>query len=109
METPKLNEPKLIQVEPGVFQLGPVDRDQSQFFDEKGKFNDRKMMETPSEWLLGTHLPVKRYSTDKPHEAPRHGTMLPGDQCNIYSMNAASVIATYKNLDEILADGWIVD
>lgn len=104
----ELKSPPVTQTEKDgvtIFHVGDG-RDQSKFF-INGKFNDRLMMESPADWVCGTHLPVKNY--EQKVGTPMFGIMLPGETCKVYTMNGKEVLKTYDSLDALLVDGWIVD
>lgn len=77
--------------------------------------NDREMILHPEAWVSGNVLFVKR-PTGVPHEFPEVGMMvgwIPKYQLTVFlgtiiEFNLEKKLE-YKSIEELLADGWVVD
>ncbi len=74
----------------------------------KTKEDDKRFIRDSQKWP-GPFLPVKNPKHSKPGDWPDFGIMLRGIEWNIYEDDQKTIKKEYKNLDELLDDGWMVD
>lgn len=77
----------------------------------EGKFSDKLAMQYEGHWPCGDYMPVKNYQIKDARlpGAPTCAFMIRGDTSAIYSEDGKTVTHQYKNIDELLAAGWVVD
>lgn len=85
-------------------------------FEVDGKFSDKKAMLFEGPWPCGDFMPVKNYQIKDPKfagtgmaNAPVCANMVRGDTSAIYADDGETVRYQYKDIDELLAAGWVVD
>ena len=81
-------------------------RDLAHLFIE-GKFSDKLCIRKPDDWVWDI-LPMKNHKI-RDGQFPSFGMMLEGDERTIYADDKKTVLFQYKDIDELLAAGWIVD
>lgn len=68
------------------------------------EINDKEFI-LKGKWPLHDHLPIKRGGGPG---MPETFCLLPGEPNVVYDYDFR-VVARYKNVDELLKDGWMVD
>lgn len=85
-------------------------------FFEDGQFSDKLCMMYEGPWPCGDFMPVKNYKIPDTSEkfknvlgrVPTCAFMIRGDLATIYDREE-NVLFQYKDIDELLAAGWVVD
>ena len=74
--------------------------------------SDREFIETQAVWPMRDRLPLKTWKDQEPEHPPLTGFLLAEGRVGgwtVYSWKDGSSLRNYKTLDDLLADGWVVD